>query len=156
MLMRLLRSLTVVAACVAASAHAAEDRWSVGFGQGVAEYAVGSFREGSSHLALSCAESGLEPGSVSVDLVRAGFSPRGPTPATFITDKGQVTLSFDAQGWAHYPKLAAANEFQTLWRLLAEARTLRISYGPGAPMTFPVAGAAELLGGAVCSEQLAQ
>ena len=105
---------------------------------------------------MSCAESGLEPGSVSVDLVRAGFSPRGPTPATFITDKGQVTLSFDAQGWAHYPKLAAANEFQTLWRLLAEARTLRISYGPGAPMTFPVAGAAELLGGAVCSEQLAQ
>ena len=156
MLMRTCRSLAVAAACVAASAHAAEDRWSFAFGQGVAQYAVGSFADESSHLALSCAESGLEPGSVSVDLARAGFTPRGPTPATFITDKGQVTLSFDAQGWAHYPKLAAASEFQTLWRLLADAKTLRISYGPGAPMTFPVAGAAELLGGTVCPKQLAQ
>ena len=156
MLMRTCRSLAVATACVAASAHAAEDRWSFAFGQGIAQYAVGSFLEGSSHLALSCAWSGLNPGSVSVDLARAGFTPRGPTPATFITDKGQVTLSFDARGWAHYPKLAAASEFQTLWRLLADARTLRISYGPGAPMTFPVAGAAELLAGPVCSEQLAQ
>jgi hypothetical protein len=41
---------------------------------------------------------------------------------------------------------AAASEFQALWRLLTDARTLRISYGPGEPMTFPVAGAAELLG----------
>ena len=155
MLMRLWQSLTAAAACIAASAHAAEDRWSFGFGQGVAEYAVGSFLEGSSHLALSC-DSGLNPGSVSVDLARAGFTPAGPTPATFITDKGQVTLSFDAQGWAHYPNLAAASDFQTLWRLLASARTLRVSYGPGEPVTFPVAGAAELLGETVCPKQLAQ
>src|SRR6186713_2307347 len=114
MLMRLWQSLTAAAACIAASAHAAEDRWSFGFGQGVAEYAVGSFADGSSHLALSCAESGLRPGSVSVDLVRAGFAPRGPTPATFITDKGQVTLMFDARGWADYPRLAAASDFQAL------------------------------------------
>ena len=154
--MRIRRLFIAAAACVAASAHAAEDRWGFAFGQGVAQYAVGSFLEGSSHLALSCAESGLDPGSVSVDLARAGFAPRGPTPATFITDKGQVTLSFDAQGWAHYPNLAAASDFQTLWRLLASAKALRISYGPGEPMTFPVAGAAELLGGTVCSEQLAQ
>jgi hypothetical protein len=154
--MRIRRSFIAAAACVAASAHAAEDRWSFGFGQGIAEYAVGSFAEGSSHLALSCAESGLKPGSVSVDLARAGFLPRGPTPATFITDKGQVTMSFDAQGWAAYPNLAAASDFRTLWRLLATAKTLRISYGPGEPMTFPVAGAAQLLGGTVCSEQLAQ
>ena len=105
---------------------------------------------------MSCAEAGLEPGSASVALARAGFAPRGPTPATFITDKGQVTLSFDAQGWVRYPDLAAANDFQTLWRLLADARTLRVSYGPGAPMTFPVAGAAELLGETVCPKQLAQ
>ena len=156
MLMRTCRSLAVAAACVTASAHAAEDRWSFAFGQGIAQYAVGSFLEGSSHLALSCAESGLDPGSVSVDLARAGFAPRGPTPATFITDKGQVTLSLDAQGWARYPNLAAASDFQALWHLLATARTLRISYGPGAPMTFPVTGAAELLDEAVCAKQLAQ
>ena len=156
MLMRMCRSLSAVAACVAASAHAAEDRWTFAFGQGVAQYAVGSFLEGSSHLALYCAEAGLDPGSVSVDLARAGFAPRGPTPATFVTDKGKVTLSFDAQGWAHYPNLATASDFRTLWRLLAGARTLRVSYGPGAPMTFPVAGAAELLEGPVCPKQLAQ
>ena len=154
--MRIRRLFIAAAACVAASAHAAENRWSFGFGQGVAEYAVGSFAEGSSHLALSCAESGLEPGSVSVDLARAGFAPRGPTPATFITDRGEVTVPLDAQGWAHYSNLAAAKDFQALWRLLASARTLRVSYGPGAPMTFPVAGAAELLEGPVCSKQLAQ
>jgi len=153
--MQICRPLAVAAACVATSAHAGEDRWSFAFGQGVAQYAVGSFLDGSSHLALSCAEAGLEPGSASVDLARAGFAPPGPTPATFITDKGQVTMVFDARGWARYPNLAAS-EFQALWRLLATARTLNVAYGPGAPMRFPVAGAAELLGDTVCPKQLAQ
>jgi hypothetical protein len=154
--MRICRSFAAATACIAASANAAEDRWSFAFGQGIAQYAVGSFTDGSSHLALSCAEAGLEPGSVSVSLSRAGFTPRGPTPATFVTDKGQVTVLFDAQGWARYATLAAASEFQALWRLLATAKTVRITYGPGAPMSFPLEGAAELLGDTACPKQLAQ
>jgi hypothetical protein len=145
-----------VALCVAASADAAEDRWSLDFGQGVAEYAVGSFAEGGSHLALSCAEAGVQPGSVSVSLVRGGFTPVGPTRARFVTDQGAVTLLLDANGAARFRSLSAATEFRSLWQLLAKARTLRIDYGPGAPMRFPVAGAAELLGGTICPKQVAQ
>ena len=154
--MRIRCLLSLAATCIPTAVSAAQDRWSFDFGQGVGEYAVGSFVDRSSHLALSCAEAGIDPGSVSVDLVRAGFTPTGPTPATFITDKGRVTLRLDAEGWARWPTLAESPEFQALWRLLAQARTLRIEYGPGAPMSLAVAGAAELFEGPVCPKQLAR
>lgn len=153
--MRSRYSLALGAACVAASADAAEREWSFDFGQGTAEYAIGSFAEGGDHLALYCAEGGSKPESVSLQLARGGFAATKPTPATFITDAGEVTVALDAQGWAEYPDLATAADFQRLWRLLATAKTLRIAYGPGDPMQLPVAGAAELLGGTVCPRQLA-
>lgn len=151
-----LRLLTIFAAtATAAGASAAENGWSSAFGQGVAEYAVGSFGKGGSHLALSCAEAGSRPGSASVSLVRAGFTPQSPTPATFTTDTGEVTLILAADGTAEFPRAAAAPQFAELWRLLATGRTLRVGYGPGEPMRLPLAGAAELLGSTVCPKQLA-
>ena len=156
MKMRIGCFLAIAAACVAGGASAAQDRWTLGFGQGVAEYAVGSFADGASHLSLSCSEAGLEPGSVSIWLVRAGYAPGRPTPATFATDAGEVAVTLDADGWAKYPSLTAAPEFARLWRLLGSAKTLRVSYGPGAAMTFPVAEAGDLFGGAACPKQLAR
>ena len=153
--MRRFLMLSVAVIGPATGAQAAADRWSFDFGQGVGEYAVGSFAEGGSHLALSCAEAGVAPGSRSVSLTRAGFAPTAPTAATFITDKGRATVTLDAQGWARFPDQAAP-EFRNLWRLIGSARTLRVAYGAGAPMTFPVAGAAELLGRTVCPRQLAR
>ena len=151
-----LRLLIILAATASAGRAGAEEKeWSFAFGQGVGEYAVGSFAEGSSHLALSCAEAGLNPGSASVSLARAGFTPRGPTPATFTTDKGTVTLTLGADGTADFPS-AAAPQFAALWRLLANGRALRVSFGPGAPMPLPLTGAATLLGPTVCPKQLAQ
>lgn len=136
-------------------ARAESDRWSFAFGQGVAEYAVGSFETGASHLALSCAEAGIAPGTVSVNLARAGFAPTAPTTATFMTDAGRARLRLDADGSARSPTLAAP-AFARLWRLIATAKSLRVAYGPGEPMTLPAAGAAELLGKTVCPKQLAQ
>ncbi len=154
---RLVRFLAATAAaCITASAQAAEDRWTFDFGQGVAEYAVGSFAPGGNHLALSCAEAGVRPGSASVSVVRAGFTPAKPTDATFVTDRGKVTLRLDAQGRADFASGAAAPKFRTLWRHLASARSLRVAYGPGEPMQFPTSGAAKLLGTSVCPKQLAQ
>jgi hypothetical protein len=153
--MRRLSMLFAAAVCsTAGPAGAAEDRWSFDFGQGVGEYAIGSFQEGGSHLALSCSEAGDTPSS-SISLARAGFVPAKPTVATFVTDKGRATVKLDAGGWVRF-KNQAAPEFRNLWRLIGAARTLRIAYGPGAPMILPVAGAADLLGSNVCPRQLAR
>jgi hypothetical protein len=153
--MRLRLIFAVLSACWAGAAPAAERSWSFDFGQGIGEYAIGSFIEGGSHLALSCAEAGAAPGSASVSLARAGFVPKAATPATFVTDKGKVALTLDTQGSVNFPS-SSAPEFRRLWHLLASGRTLRIDYGPGAPMSLPLKGAAKLLGKTVCPRQLAR
>lgn len=148
--------LAAVTVCLPAAGHAAEDRWTFDFAQGVAEYAVGSFSDGASRLALSCAEAGVRPGSASISLARAGFTPTGPTDATFVTDRGKVTLRLDAKGYADFPVVSAASTFRSLWQQLAKARTLRIAYGPGQPMRLPLTDAASVLGTNVCPKQLAR
>lgn len=151
-----LRHVLMAATALAASpARAAEDRWSFHFGQGVGDYAVGSFADNQSHLALSCAEAGVTLGSVSVHLARAGFAAAAPADATFITDRGRATLRLGADGSARFPSLSAAPAFRRLWTLLAAAKSLQVAYGPGAPFRLPVTGAAALLGGSVCPRQLA-
>lgn len=134
---------------------AAASAWNFNFNQGIAEYAVGDFTPGHSHLALYCAESGMKPGQVSVILSRAGFTPAAPTPATFTTGGGSVTLNLDAKGEISYASVAAAPRFRELWRLLSTGKSLTIAYGPGAPLSFPLTGAGKLLTSKVCPKQLA-
>lgn len=148
------RLVAALAVALPLPAVAADSAWHFNFQQGIAEYAVGSFAEGGSNLALYCTEAGVRPGSVSVTLHRAGFTPAAGTAATFTTERGRVTLFVDREGSVAYPSLAVAPRFRALWQLLATSRTLRVSYGPGRPMVFPLRGAGALLGRTVCPRQL--
>lgn len=143
------------AALAAAPATPAAD-WNFAFNQGVAEYSVGSFAEGGSSVALSCSEGGVAPGSVGVQVRRAGFKPVRAEPVTFTVGKRQVQMFTDADGFVGYGSVAAAPRFRTLWQMLRSGKALTVNYGPGAPMSFTLAGAAKLLGPVPCPKQLSR
>lgn len=144
--------MLAVAAC-AAPASATPGEWSFDFGQGVAEYSVATSQ--GDRLALSCAEAGVAPGSRSISLQRAGYTPRGAQPAIFRTDRGLVRIGLGRDGWASYPDAARAARFDQLWALLAKSRKLTVIYGPGKALVLPLDGAHDLLGDGVCPKQLA-
>ena len=149
-------ALTTVALALAAApaAHAAD--WNFAFNQGVAEYSVGSLADGGSSVALSCSEGGVTPGSVGVQVRRAGFTPAANQPVTFIVGRQQVAMFTDADGFVSYGSVAAAPRFRALWQMLRSGKALTVKYGPGAPLSFPLAGAAKLLGPVPCPKQLSR
>ncbi|TRW14243.1 hypothetical protein [Glacieibacterium frigidum] len=151
-----MRAALLLAAGLAATATAAEAAaWNFAFNQGIAEYSAGSFAEGGSSVALSCAESGVAPGSVSVSVRRAGFTPAKAEPVTFRVGTREVRMFTDAGGSVSYGSVAVAPRFRALWQMLGTGRgTLTVKYGPGAPMSFPLTGAAKLFGPVPCPKQL--
>lgn len=129
--------------------------WNMAFNQGVAEYSAGSFAPGGSSVSLSCAEGGIAPGSVEVRVRRANFNPKMREPVIFTVGKRQLTMFTDADGAVGYSSVAAAPRFRTLWQMLRTGRMVKIGFGPGAPLSFSLAGAARQLGPVPCLKQLA-
>ena len=125
------------------------------FNQGIAEYSVGSFASGGSSLALSCDESGAAPDAVEVHIRRANFKPKMHEPVIFTVGKQQLTMYADADGTVAYRSAAVAPRFRALWQMLRTGHSVRIRFGPGEPLSFPLAGAAKLLGPVPCPKQLA-
>jgi len=138
-----------------ASSAADAGGWNFAFNQGIAEYRVGSFTPGGSSLSLSCAEGGVAPGTVEVRVRRAHFKLQSREPVVFSVGKQQVPMFTDADGAVRYSGLEVAPRFKALWRLLRTGSTVHVKFGPGAPLSFPLTGAAKLLGPVPCPKQLA-
>lgn len=152
----LIRAAIAMAATASLAGPAAAAGWNFGFNQGVAEYSVGSFADDGDSVSLSCSEGGVTPGSVGVQVRRAGFTPGKAEPVTFTVGNRRVQMFTDAGGFVSYGSVAAAPRFRTLWQMLRSGRSLTVRYGPGAPLTFPLAGAAKLLGPVPCPKQLSR
>lgn len=145
--------LALAALPLATPAPAAPGEWGFSFNQGIAEYSITN--AAGDRLSLSCAESGIAPGSRSIMLERVGYQPRGSIPAVVSTDRGRVTVGLGQDGWATYPSPQRAARFTELWKLLAKGGSVRVIYGPGKPIVFSNLKAQEMLGGEVCPRQLA-
>ena len=143
-------------ALLIAGSPASAAAWNFAFNQGVAEYSVGSFAPNGSSVSLSCSEGGVAPGSVGVQVRRAGFTPAAGEPVTFTVGKRQVAMATDAGGFVNYASVAAAPRFRMLWQMIRTgAGAMTVKYGGGAPLSFPLGGAAKLLGPVPCPKQLA-
>lgn len=60
----------------------------------------------------------------------------------------------DSDGFVSYGSVAIAPRFRALWQMLRAGGSVQVKYGPGAPMSFPLGGAAKLLGPVPCPKQL--
>ena len=143
----------MVAWCVIAGSTAHAAGWTFAFNQGVAEYSVGSFAANGSSVSLSCSEGGVAPGSVDVHVRRAGFTPAKGEPVTFTVGKRQVTMFTNADGMVSYGSVAVAPRFRALWQMLRAGGSMTVKFGPDAPLSFPLSGAAKLLGPVPCPKQ---